>query len=472
LATAVLAGVASAAGAARELGVSRKFVTRQRQIAQGALEEAFVPTGDGDRVLLHLAVTPNCIRRLVLAAVLIGHASDRDAQELIQALLGQAPSLGTIHNVLHQAAADAQRINAGEDLSAIRVGAFDEIYECRRPTLVGVDLHSTYCFLLSPEDNCDGDTWGTHLLELIENRHLRLERSIADGGKGLRLGHELAGCGFACDYDVFHALKMFRDVSQFTENRAWGALRTVEKLKRRKDRTGRRAAPTPQRLAAVEKQTSQAIALADDLALLYEWMRTEVLGLAGESLPVRRELFDFVLGELEMRLPLCAHRLQPLIKTLRNHRELLLGFAGVLDQRLRAIAQELAVSPAEVREACRLEALSRNHSLYWQRRGPLMARLGPAWASVEAAVRQAMAQTPRASSLVENLNGRLRCYFYLWRGARRPYLELLRFYLNHRPYARSAHPERVGKSPWQLLSGQSHPFWLDMLPCVANPSNN
>ncbi len=69
----------------------------------------------------------------------------------------------------------------------------------------------------------------------------------------------------------------------------------------------------------------------------------------------------------------------------------------------------------------------------------------------------------RASSLVENLNSRLRSYFSLRRDVGPSYLELLRFFLNHRPYLRSAKPERRGKTPTQLLTGQNHPHWLEML---------
>ena len=58
-----------------------------------------------------------------------------------EALLGRpGPSLGTIHNILHEAAATAQVRNDGEDLSGIHVAALDEIYQSDRPTLVGVDL--------------------------------------------------------------------------------------------------------------------------------------------------------------------------------------------------------------------------------------------------------------------------------------------------------------------------------------------
>ncbi len=57
-----------------------------------------------------------------------------------------------------------------------------------------------------------------------------------------------------------------------------------------------------------------------------------------------------------------------------------------------------------------------------------------------------MTPTPRSSSLVENLNSRLRNYFTLRRHLGSPYLDLLWFFLNHRCYMRSQLAERVGKS--------------------------
>ena len=68
-----------------------------------------------------------------------------------------------------------------------------------------------------------------------------------------------------------------------------------------------------------------------------------------------------------------------------------------------------------------------------------------------------------ASSIIENLNSRLRNYFFLRRELGSGYLELLQFYLNHHRFLRSEHPERVNKSPAELLTGQTHPHWLEML---------
>jgi hypothetical protein len=69
----------------------------------------------------------------------------------------------------------------------------------------------------------------------------------------------------------------------------------------------------------------------------------------------------------------------------------------------------------------------------------------------------------RASSLVENLNSRLRSYFFLRRQLGSEYLTLLQFVLNHRRLERSDRAERVGKTPAELMTGQSHPHWLEML---------
>ena len=69
----------------------------------------------------------------------------------------------------------------------------------------------------------------------------------------------------------------------------------------------------------------------------------------------------------------------------------------------------------------------------------------------------------RASSLVENLNSRLRQYFFLRRNIGGGYLDLLRFYFNHRVYERSQRPERAGHSPAELMTGEKHPHWLEML---------
>ncbi len=79
------------------------------------------------------------------------------------------------------------------------------------------------------------------------------------------------------------------------------------------------------------------------------------------------------------------------------------------------------------------------------------------------AVNRAMADTPRSSSLVENLNSRLRSYLTLRGRFDGSHLDLPRFFLNHRRFLRSRHAKRQGKSPRELMTGQGHPHWLILL---------
>ena len=46
---------------------------------------------------------------------------------------------------------------------------------------MGVDAQSTFCFLLSPEQHCDADTWGIRLLELVD-QGFAPEANVADFG--------------------------------------------------------------------------------------------------------------------------------------------------------------------------------------------------------------------------------------------------------------------------------------------------
>ena len=107
------------------------------------------------------------------------------------------------------------------------------------------------------------------------------------------------------------------------------------------------------------------------------------------------------------------------------------------------------------------KSLSTN--VYWQKWNHLYQQLSEKFLPVKEAVESAMKSTPRASSLVENLNSRLRNYFFLRKHLNSDYLDLLRFFLNHRTFRSSRVTERVGKSPTELMTGEKHPHWLELL---------
>jgi hypothetical protein len=136
---------------------------------------------------------------------------------------------------------------------------------------------------------------------------------------------------------------------------------------------------------------------------------------------------------------------------------------GFRQQRLRPDTPKLKAVPPLGREVCVLHRLPSTSSAYWQGWNQLRAKTGGKFHTLFVAVKQAMAQTPRSSSLVENLNSRLRNYFTLRRHLGNSYLDLLQFFLNHRRFMRSRVGERTGKSPRELMTGQGHAHWLTLL---------
>jgi hypothetical protein len=470
LAIQVLAGTHPVADLARQHQVSRKFLYQQAHTAQHALDDAFDPPRAADDVLFTLPVTKAWLRQLILALVLIGHSPYRAVVELLRDLFDWNVSLGTVHNVVHSAVEPARAINRADNLASVRIGAHDEIFQAGYPVLVGVDTASTYCYLLSLEDHRDADTWGVRLLELVD-QGFDPEATVADAGSGLRAGQALALPEVPCRGDIFHILRDLEAVVRYLENRAYGALEDTERYRRqlgsaqRGDRRGRAksVASAAQLLRRGRASSDAAVALCEDVALLMGWLRHDVLGVAGPCSADRRTLYDFVVAELKSRVPLCPHRLGPICRQLENQRDDLLAFARSLDEELVRLGQEFQVPAELLRELLIVLARDERDPRRWTGEATLRARFRGRFHEIQAAVAELAKGTVRASSLVENLNSRLRSYFFLRRNLGSDYLALLQFFLNHRQLARSERPERAGKTPAELLTGQSHPHWLEML---------
>jgi hypothetical protein len=462
LAVSSLSKIEPLAHLADRAGVSRQFIYRQKQKAGEALDEAF--TTKNDDVLFHLPVTEAWLNQLTLALILICRSSYRGVEELLRDLFDTSISVGAIHNRLHCAAGQAAAINRSQNLSAIRVGLLDEIFQGSTPVLAGVDAASTYCYLLADAEHRDADTWGVHLLD-AHAQGFDPDHTIADAGQGLRAGQKAALSDTPCHGDVFHIQKQCETLANVLAHVAMGAASRRKALDVKMDlakaNSRGNTLSTPLALARqTEKQTWQ---LARDVKTLVHWLSHDILALAGPVLSERRALFDFIVAELRRREHLDPPRIRPVRTALEKQRDDLLAFAGVLDERLAGVAQRYDAPLHLVRDVCLLQRKSPSSTAYWQRWNFLHNKLAGKFQRVVDAVVDVMQHIPRASSLVENLNSRLRNYFFLRRQLGAPYLNLLQFFLNHRRFLRSRRPQRVGKSPKELMTEQSHPHWLELL---------
>jgi hypothetical protein len=469
IATQAIAKTLSVTKLAKEYGVSRKFIYAQKGKAEIALGQAFQTSDIDDQVLFYLPVTKAWLKQLVLALILICHSSYQGVIELFRDLFDYSICKGTIHNIVFSTLEKASHINRQADLSKVRIGAHDEIFQNRLPVLVGCDVFSTYTYLLKAEEFRDATTWGTHLLDLSKNQKLNPGHTIADAAKGLRKGQKEAWPDTPCNGDIFHALQEFSDVCRTLDKRALGSLKTVYDLERKVGYPRRLGLKERQKekdlikkLEGAKKVSEKACQFFDDLTILYEWLRSDIFAVIGPPVDERKELFIFIIEQLKQRQEHhCAIR--SLAIYLENQLEDLLRFATLITKRLKDLANELQISPQIIEELYLLQATPFSDSERWEKENQLRQKLRNQFYIAQEGVQTVLEETIRASSVVENLNSRLRNYFFLRKTLGNDYLTVLQFFLNHRRFLRSEHPQRVGKSPTELLTGQEHPHWLEML---------
>jgi len=459
-----LAGKEKITNLSRQHGTSRKFVYEQKKKASAAIDDAFADKVDDSEVLFYIPVTKAWLQQVALSLILICHSSYGGVIEFFRDLLDQHICKGTIFNIVQTALKKAGRINNAQDLSSIKVGAHDEIFQGRAPVLVGCDIESTYTYLLKHEEHRDTTTWGVHLLELSD-RGIKLDHTIGDGGRGLRSGQREAWPDVPCRGDVFHPLYDICKLVTFLQNRAEAAIEVVKGLEVKMAKAKKKYQGTKysKRLGQAREEAAKAVKLKNDISILSSWLKNDILSVTGPDLETRKELLNLIVDELKTREVLSPHRIRPVRRLLEGQGDDLLRFVEFLDRDLQFIADDYRVDSYFVRQVFELQAIPVKENRYWERTAELYRKIGARFHDLQEAIQDLIRDTVRASSIVENINSRLRNYFFLRKTIGNGYLELLQFFLNHRRFMRSARAERVGRSPKELLTGESHNHWLELL---------
>lgn len=465
LAIQALSGKSTITSLAEKTKTSRKFIYSQKNKATEVLSAAFSEAKSTDKeVLFYIPVTKAWLKQLVIALIFICHSSYQGVIEFCREILNTGISKGGIHNILKQALERVKEINSKQDLSQVKIGAHDEIFQGKTPVLVGCDVESTYTYLLKQVEHRDAVTWGVHLLELSD-QGIKLDHTIADAGKGLRSGQQEAWPDVPCRGDVFHALYDMGKAVTFLENRAKSALEAVQKLEAKVSKAKKKNQGTKysSRLGHARKEAMAAVDLKDDISTLSSWLKKDILSVVGPDLGSRQKLLDFVIEELQSREAQSSHRIGPIHRLLENQKKDLLRFIEVLDKDLQGLADEHGIDLYLVRQAFELQSISAKDNRYWRRREGLYRKIGARFYALQEALQDLIQKTVRASSIAENINSRLRNYFFLRKTLSSDYLELLQFFFNHRRFMRSSRLERIGKSPKELLTGKAHDHWLELL---------
>lgn len=441
---------------ASEIGMSREYVYQQKEkITQYAdeLDKASeeVPT---------LKLDKQTINRMVLSLTLDCQSPNSGIVRFFETAIQEVTvSTGYISGVIAEAAKRAQGFDNQIDLSGIKQGANDEIFQCGIPILTGIDPESTYTYLLEEAKDRKADTWALYLDDR-KDHGLNLEISINDGGSGLMAGIPQVFPEVEIQADTFHATySMGKEVSKL-ERKAQKLIKKEVSLE--ENLAGKRPrTKNKELLDEIRPKMKEAINVYDTLFILFTWLK-ELLSFSGYSKEETLLLAEWVLHEMMEATtgnPTFQAEIAKVLKMLPS----LLSFIGRLECGMKTIAKETGIPIEGFRHMYRQLSFApgslENSEIHCNQVLLLAERYNEARDEFE----RLLHKTKKASSLVENLNGRIRGFIEVKRVIPASFFVLLKVYFNTRRYPRSRHKERIGKSPLELLTKCPQPDFLEAL---------
>lgn len=407
------------------------------------------------------------IEKIVICLSLVCHSSCRVIKEFIKIVFDYDISIGTISNILNRAGEKAKIFNENQDVSKIKEGALDEIFSNNIPSLVGVDLRSSYIFLLEEGCGRSGDDWGLALLEKQEKQGLELIYAVMDQALGMHKGVKEVYRDAIIQSDFFHTIREIFKVLKKLENKAYKEIKKFYEIEDRflKALLKKQGQKYGRKYKLVQSEMEEAISLYDDFWILTQWFY-ELMDIYSESYEKRVWIYDYVLDEIKKR---SENKLdiKALVKYLKNNKEKLLSFARVLDEKLIKFKEDnhydLNIDDIKIRY--RQLTFGEEHCKYWILEGKLLSKFAKDLKPIQTQVKALLDNTFRASSIVENVNSLIRPYFSLRKTiGRSNFLNLLQFYFNTKTIERcDKFPDRVGKSRLQVFTGKKHLTWLQLI---------
>ena len=427
------------------------------------------------------------IEEKVLSIYLDTESSVSGIQRSMQSLFGEDISIGKISGTLNEYGSS---LPSGESSIPIRLKFLsDEIFGSDFPALVTVEPQSLYTLQLELVESRDKETWGVCWLEIVDNDTEKVGGIAADRGSGLIGGIELVFSKLLYQTDLFHVITLLAYLLWLFERRAYAAIAKAEEAREKFERA-KSEAVLEKRLAAYElaqAKAEAAILLSDNFSYLFRHLQQilEMIDIKSGQLRDKTTVISQIEAILSLMEALNHVKVSEAVTSFRNAQEDLLRYfdeVTTADQFLKdSIQDEVILSILLLIYALRQQTYSRIEGrkrlkrlkaniAYWQK--SLCEWIGTEeFQKLYEVVENTHSEIIRGSSLVENVNSRLRRFFDSARGQlNQNCLNLIRFYLNHKVFTRG---KRAGKSPAQLfqqkcgLATQSdEQHWLDILQAI------
>ena len=443
-----------------------RFYTTSRQTlyvigrkVQTAVDSVLEPQRVGARPSDNvIRVDPNRINRALLTFQTEGNATIRGAQACLEEVYDVHRSVGYIASLRRSAQENAGLENRRWNYGGIDQNALDEIFRARLPHLVSVHSPSGLILALEQMDDRSAVSWGA-VLEQITAQGASLSQASSDGAKGLLGALGQAPGSPTLIRDQFHPLRDVGRLIRQMESQAFGAIGAeyalqgkLEKAKRKK-----KGRAYSRRYGQARREALRRIELYERTAALFEPLRdaleiVDVAGIRLRSQKEARQRLDEVITALS-RLP--HKKVQDLAATLDRQKEELIAYAGEVHRELAALFARGAAKEDLELLCCRwkaqqsFEASPSPHTAF-----PLAFLTGQSQCQLKQTYRPLREKVDtildtrlRTTSAVEGTNSRLSPFFAVHKKVSQGFLELLRLFLNLRPYRQG---KRKGHTAAQL----------------------
>ena len=377
-------------------------------------------------------------------------------------VIGHHISKGTIHRIREKAAKTAEEFDASVKLESAKMIASDEIFQQNKPVLTIVDLESGYVVGMDAAASRSSESWAC-ALNRGKTRGLDPELNASDEASGLLGGMKQVFPDAEHQPDAFHLLRnLGREVSHI-ERMGEAVLQRHHAMKycistKKRGKSTRFSWSEYYDLCKSIDSTLQA---TDEVMILFGWLR-EYTAFSGYGYAKSFELCNWILDEMAQRFPEQG-KYQKAIRTFRKSLPRLLSYLRRLYRKMDSVAPGYHVTAHDFMLLYNQRAypfMSQDY-VFIERR--LFQRFGKLLPDARVALDRMIASSHRASSMIENLNGRIRSFMDLKREIPEQFLILLKVYFNTKKPFRSRRKDWANTSAFERLTGKPCPEFLDLI---------
>lgn len=397
-------------------------------------------------------------KRLVLLMRLELRASIKSISRALPLLGEKNCSVGHLSQTLKEWGGVLRPTLSSETIQRVIVLS-DEIFAGGKPILITVDPHSLAILQIRLGPDRSANIW-SESWELLNREGFYIEGLVSDRGQGLRGAAKMLEIPWFSDH--FHE---FRDLVKAIRTKVLNrALQAIDgKLNNRNAE-----------IYQLIRETPRLIDSFDHHEYLLNYLLYVLPPVDGEG---NLRSIEWVTGEvtavLELLIELNDKDVKPIAEKLRKQLTESLKYFEIVSK-VEATMEKLGL-PEEVKQGfCllwkheRAESVTRGKCRKYHRgeketwESLLQWEFGEEYGKLKELIFQELDSIPRASSLVESVNSRIRSYLDSCQGKiTQETLNLIMFFHNHHPFSEG---RRKGKAPIEILTGEKlKKDWLELL---------